>query len=92
MFGRLIHHGVHIQATNNKGFVVKVGCQQFAFEGIASLKAALCRYLDDPYLVEAEFRKVFELTAEPITPRAREHAEEIRCAALAHPGMDATIY
>ena len=54
-FGRVISHNILIEASNNNGFIVKVGCGRFAFSDTRSLIEALQEYLDNPLDVAKKY-------------------------------------
>ena len=55
--GRLIKHEIHIFPTDNKGFVVRIGCGYFVAESVDSLIDKLRRYLTDPERWEEEYKR-----------------------------------
>ena len=72
-FGKAIKYGILIEPTDNKGFIVKVGCGTFAFSNKEDLKEAFNGYMDDP---EGFEKKYNETTHGDVTENAREEIRE----------------
>jgi len=53
--GRVMNYNVSIEPSDNKGFIVFVGCGRFAYETKESLLADLDKYLSDPDMWEDKY-------------------------------------
>lgn len=52
-----INWDVVIQQCTGRGFIVKVGCKQFAFETKDSMIARITQYLSDPQATEKAYNE-----------------------------------
>ncbi len=56
--GRIIKYEIHIIPSQNKGFIVKVGCGTFVANSRVELLSYLNEYLENPKSVEDEYSKL----------------------------------
>lgn len=56
--GKAIKYSILIEPTENKGFIVKVGCGTFAFSNKEDLKEAFNTFLDEPDAWEDRYNKL----------------------------------
>ena len=61
--GTAINHTITIRPTQNRGFIVAVGCGHFVFADTVSLLDALKRYLDDP----KKYEKLYGVHCAPVS-------------------------
>ncbi len=59
-FGYITSNDLTIRSSGNKGFIVHVGCREFAFSNTDDLIKALREYLSSPKDVAQEFFKATE--------------------------------
>ena len=57
---RAIKHRITIEASDNNGFLVRIGCGTFVAETKKSLLAKLTEYLEDPEKLEAKYYEMGE--------------------------------
>lgn len=73
-FGKAINYKIIIEATDNKGFIAKVGCGIFAFSNKEDLREAFNTFLDDPEACEENYNKTW--VGGDITEGVREGVRE----------------
>lgn len=70
-FGKAINYKIIIEATDNKGFIAKVGCGIFAFSNKEDLKEAFNTFIDHPESFEKKYNYETKDTGEE-SPTRRE--------------------
>ena len=66
--GKVMHHNIVIESSNNMGFVAHVGCGRFVFESKENLLAALDQYLTCPIDWENTYIKSHQEEATEASP------------------------
>jgi hypothetical protein len=54
-FGRLFPHNISIEPTENKGMIVRVGCQTFASRDVEEVIQGISEYMRDPEKTLTDF-------------------------------------
>jgi len=55
---RAIKHKITIEASDNNGFLVRIGCGTFVAETKKSLLAKLTEYLEDPEKLDEKYKEI----------------------------------
>lgn len=66
--GRLINHDIIIRPSDNKGFIINVGCGKFTANNESMLLNCLGAYLSDPEKKEKEYNE--KICSEPAVTRS----------------------
>ena len=67
-FGYVTQHSVLVRPTGNKGFIVEVGCREFAFTRAVDLLDALTYFFMDPKRAEKEFFEAVGKSGDYLNP------------------------
>ena len=59
ILGKAIKHVITIEPTANHGFIVRIGCGNFAYNNAGQLINDLDSYLADPKLYENDYNRIF---------------------------------
>ena len=77
--GRAIPHNIKIEASDNQGFTMIIGCGRFVYSLRENLMVGLERYLEDPEKLEKEYleagRSVVEVATDIPEPPRPSHQE-----------------